>query len=329
MDKDKIHTTNSDSDLPESPNKPSGTVGKSQTEKDHLIQQDADIFNAFKKQIAEKQNKLDKPKYEFDRLKMLFRYPLKLSDQCTIYQPTIGNIIDYGEKQFFGLLNIFISHTTQYRVQLWHKGIDWNKISDWELFASLCSQLKHEQTQILFGDFDFYNIMSLPLPLTDEQIKENEEHKNDKKFKKHKPKFLLINPQKGLVFTEEMYNLSAEYLRTMFNIFPKNERVKGRSFKEEIIVFEELENSNRKDDNNSSFLSPLISACTNHPGFKYKLDELKDVGICQFMDSVQRLQVYESTVALNRGAYSGFCDLSKVDKNNFNFMRDISHSETL
>lgn len=42
------------------------------------------------------------------------------------------------------------------------------------------------------------------------------------------------------------------------------------------------------------------------------------------MDSVSRLQVYENTRALLSGSMSGFCDTSKVDRENFNFARDIS-----
>ena len=41
------------------------------------------------------------------------------------------------------------------------------------------------------------------------------------------------------------------------------------------------------------------------------------------MDSVQRLQIYESTHALMSGMYSGFCDTSKISKEQFNFMREI------
>jgi len=77
------------------------------------------------------------------------------------------------------------------------------------------------------------------------------------------------------------------------------------------------------EDIPTSSLLPLISSCINHPGFKYNLNELREVNFVQFMDSVQRLQIYESTSALLKGAYSGFCDTSKIDKDEFNFMRDI------
>jgi hypothetical protein len=42
------------------------------------------------------------------------------------------------------------------------------------------------------------------------------------------------------------------------------------------------------------------------------------------MDSVKRLQIYEGTKSLNSGLYSGFADLSKIPKENFNFFREVS-----
>ena len=42
------------------------------------------------------------------------------------------------------------------------------------------------------------------------------------------------------------------------------------------------------------------------------------------MDSVKRLQVYESSTALLKGVFSGFVDTSKIDKEEFDFMRQIT-----
>ena len=70
----------------------------------------------------------------------------------------------------------------------------------------------------------------------------------------------------------------------------------------------------------------MISFYLNHPGSKYKKNELRNVGIVEFYDSVQRLQIYESTHAVINGSYSGFVDTSKIPKNEFNFMRDLKGS---
>ena len=63
----------------------------------------------------------------------------------------------------------------------------------------------------------------------------------------------------------------------------------------------------------------------NHHGFKYKLNELKEVGIFQFMDSVKRLQTYESVTALMKGMYSGFIDTSKINvQKELNWLKDLN-----
>lgn len=241
-------------------------------------------------------------KYSFDRLRMYFGEPFDLPNGMTIYQPTIGDILNVGEVPFYNNLNVFIGNPTMYRLKLWESGIDWNKISDFDLFSVLIGSCEVEYTQLLFGNIDFKNFKRIEL---EENIA------------------VLINDKDKLVITEEHYDLIAKYVRTMFNIFPKVEKAKGKTTKEWMIQEEKEKLLKTQKEDSSSNLLPLISACVNHPGFKYKLKELKEVGIVQFMDSVQRLQVYETAIALNHGAYSGMCDMSKVDKNLLNFMRDI------
>jgi hypothetical protein len=88
-----------------------------------------------------------------------------------------------------------------------------------------------------------------------------------------------------------------------------------------------LETRAKKGGMEESGLLSLVSACVNHPGFKYKLQELREVGICQFMDSVQRLQVYESSTALLKGMYSGFVDGKKISNDSYNWMRSLSNNK--
>lgn len=111
----------------------------------------------------------------------------------------------------------------------------------------------------------------------------------------------------------------------MVQMFPKSEYTVGKTSKE-LLIQEELEKNakaEREGTKDSSILQPLVSFCVNHPGFKYKKSELRDVQINEFMDSVKRLQIYESTHALYGGMYSGFCDTSKIPRSEFDFMRPI------
>lgn len=266
---------------------------------------------------------------EFDKMQLYRGDPYPVEKGITIYEPTVGEIVSYGEKEFMAMLNVFISHTTQYRLQLWKIGMDWNRISDFHLFCLLTRNLTKEQTAILFKDLDFQEFKFCQIALTEEQKALNREHKNDKDWKVLRNQYFLINQDKEIVINEHYYNVIATYIRTMFNIFPKVEKTKSKDAKNSIIWEEENNLAYAKHQNKQwkSFLFPLISSCVCHSGFKYNSKEVMDIGIFELMTSVQRLQIYESSHALNIGRFSGFCDTSKIDSNLFNFMRDVDTNE--
>ena len=117
----------------------------------------------------------------------------------------------------------------------------------------------------------------------------------------------------------------------MFNIHPKVEKAKGKITKEWMINEERIalenEKKKRKDEKwMPSALFPLISSALNHPGFKYKKSELKDVHIFEFMDSIKRLQIYENTTALLKGMYSGMIDTKNIKEDQINWAKDIYNS---
>lgn len=243
---------------------------------------------------------------QFDTLRMYFGEKYWLNEKISISQPTIGDILEMGEKDFFSSLYVFIGNPTTFRLQLWNIGVDWNKIKDFELFCTLVSNVDKKFTDLIFTDIDFG------------------EFKLCERKKEDQVENVLYNPEQDILLDESDYETMRAYLQTIFKIHPKVEKARGKTTKEWIIEEERQKAEIAKNQKEAeSTLFPLVSACINHPGFKYKLNELKDVGIYEFMDCVTRLQIYESSTALLKGAYSGFVDTSKINKENFNFMREI------
>lgn len=255
--------------------------------------------------------------HKFDQLKMYFGEPFDVGNGITILQPTVGEILEIGEENFYGVLYTFISNPTTYRLQLWDMGIDWNKITQFELFMMLYRTIDTNVSRLLFKDVDFagFDLYSKMIKVT-----------NDDGVEEDKKVPVLFNKEQNIEISEDDFTLISEYLQVMFNIFPKVERAKGRSTKESIIEEDRLnlQFKQKQGEDNESGLLALVSSCVNHPGFKYKLQELRDVGICQFMDSVQRLQVYEASTALMAGIYSGFVDSSKIKAEDYNWMKSLS-----
>lgn len=259
--------------------------------------------------IADTQKKLSEKVegYKFDQLAMYFREDYIVKG-IRIVQPTIGDILKFGESNFYSSLSPFLYNSTSIRVMLWDlpERVDWCKVSDIEVFAMLKNLDRNKLAiRLMFPDYEIEKMELLKIENKDSE----------------KPTFLLLDKENDFFLEEKDFNEIAEYIRTLLDMHPKVEMAKGKITKQWMIDEDRMnaiQNSNKK---NISTLLPLISGCINHSGFKYKLQELRDVGIYEFMDSVKRLQIYESTHALMHGSYSGFCDTSKIPKENFNFMR--------
>lgn len=279
--------------------------------------------------IADEQKKKasQKKTYNFDKLALLFCEDYKVKG-IQISQPTIGDVLRYGETNFYQALSPFLYNSTSIRVMLWDAGEDWCKVKDIEVFSILLNIRKqeHELLKSIIGGKDSDEsqnpIDALELMFKNVDIYDFNLYKG-KKTPDSEEEFCLHSDKHDITLYEDDYMEIAEYIREMLNVHPKVEKTKSKTAKKWMID-EDRMHALHIDNKNTSTLLPLVSACINHPGFKYKLQDLREVGIYQFMDAVQRLQIYESSIALLNGSYSGFCDTSQVPKDNFNFMREIS-----
>lgn len=254
---------------------------------------------------------------EFDKLKMYFSEPYVIDlpntkGSITVYQPTIGDIVEIGEKKFYATLNTFIANTTTYRLFLWELGYDWNVLSDFELFMMLIPTIDNDVCKLLFGDVDFKKF---------DLYEKNDEDLPDNK------RMVLYSEEYDIEINEDVYQHFHQYLQNVFAMKPEEKITTNQVMKNWFITKDKRMEKikEEKGDKDSPTLLNLISSCINHPGFKYNVKELKEVGVCQFYDSVQRLQIYENSVATLRGLFSGLA-LSGgkgVKPDDYNFMRNI------
>lgn len=259
------------------------------------------------------------PQITFDKLKMYFGEPYIINSEnargsITIYQPTIGNILQMGQTKFYGSASVLVNNTTSYRLPLWKTGIDWNEISDFELFTILYKVIDSQVSRLLFGDVN----------LTDFQIYKKIKIQDDKEIEIKS----LYDEKKDIEINEQVYQNIHQYLQIVLNIIPEEKITHDNIMKKWFIDKDERQlkidmQKAKKNEQKQYSLQPIISACINHPGFKYKLKELKDVGIFEFFDSVKRLQIYENSTALLKGMYSGFVDSKGIDPESYNFMKEI------
>lgn len=239
---------------------------------------------------------------EFDELKMWFREPYKVNDYITIHQPSIGEIVSWGEKRYYGMIHTLTCIPSDMKSQLYDAGIDYEEIPDFELFCILAKTLQKEDTEIVLGDLD--------LSQMDIYITENGEK-------------CLYDVERGIIIDQLAYIKIVEYLRKLHGIKPKIEHAVNKTTKRILIQLDRERIEKAQNEPYKSSLKPLISAMMRYPGFSYKSSELKECGLYEFMDLVSGSQIYVQSVALIQGSYGGMIDTSKIPKKEFNWMRSV------
>lgn len=238
-----------------------------------------------------------------DELKMYFSEPFYINDKITIYIPTIGDIVEFGERQYYGMIHTLTCIPSDMKSQLFDMGVDYENISDFELFAMLTRNLTPESTRLVLGDLD----------LSKFGLYTNSENNE----------LVLYDEESDTTIDKLIYMKIVEYIRKVHNIKPKIEKAANKTTKRILIQLDRDRIKKAQNEPYKSQLKTLISAMMRYPGFKYKSNELKQCGLYEFMDSVQGAQIYISSTALLQGSYSGMIDTSKINKKEFNWMRGL------
>ena len=180
-------------------------------------------------------------------------------------------------------------------------GIDWTNLEDFELFMMLSQTLTPDRTGILFGDLDFSKLK----PFRNNQNGD----------------IVLADKETGIIVDKMIYLRIMSYLRKLHNITPKVEKAANKMTKKVLIEEDRQKILLAKDKPFKSYLLPLISAIKVKQG--YTKDYVRNMGLYEFFDDIARAQVINNADHLLSGAYSGMMDLKKVNKQEFNWMREL------
>lgn len=236
-----------------------------------------------------------------DELSLYFGEPYVVNKYITITIPTIGELVRYGERQYYSMLQTITAIPSEMKSQLWDMGLDWTQITDFQLFMMLAPTLSKEKTYILFGEFDF------------QAMRPYENRQNDT--------VVLRNPDTGAVIDELAYGKISSYLCSAHNLTKKVEKAANEFTKKFMIDEDRQRLKYQQSQEYKSFLRPLVSAVKCRMG--YTLDYVKNMGLFEFMDDVSRLSIIVQSDALLQGSYSGMVDTSKIPKKNFDWTRPI------
>lgn len=242
--------------------------------------------------------------FEFDELSLYFGAPYTINEYITITLPNIGDVVAFGEKAYYSMIQTLTAIPSDMKSVLWDSGLDWCEVDDFQLFMMLCQSMPKSKTSIILGDVDLQSMRPF-------ENKQNGE-------------IVLYDQQSGAIIDELAYKKICSYLCKAHNITKKVERAINE-FTKKILIDEDRQRiATSQSQPYKSFLMPLITAVKCRQG--YTLDYVKQMGLYEFFTDLSRLNIIVSTDALLSGMYSGFCDTSKIPRSQFDWCREIDNN---
>lgn len=245
-----------------------------------------------------------------DELKIYRGEDFIVSKYITIHQPSLDEICEYGERDYYSMIYQLTATPQSMKWQLWDIGIDYTEITPYKLFYSLIYKLySQNKTSIIFGDLDFTKFQLVEKKQDDEISIELCQ---------------LINGE--LVEIDEFtYNVIVDYLRSV-HVIEKDEKIPGNE-STKMILIEDAREEYLKNQNKEyhSHLKNMISAMINCEGFKYNHSQVWDMKINAFMDSVRRISKIKNSNLLLQSGYSGFgINLKDIDQKQLDWLGELN-----
>ena len=232
-----------------------------------------------------------------------------VSDNIKIMQPTLRDIALVGEKKYFGFCQDFTAHNLDDNmiVFLTDLGIDFNAITDWELFVNLSFTFDQNIADLIFGNLDFTTM---------------------KPFNNENGELCLSNKD-NVIITEDIYESLVGYVRKLNNIpIPQYTKILDNPTQKRMAIDtarRNIQSAIRREQFHPtrSVLLPIISSVVVYCHWTF--DEVLDMKLFRFWEIVKRMQALDSANHLFTGLYSGcvsFKDNPSLKKD-LDWMREL------
>ena len=250
---------------------------------------------------------------EIDKLKILRGKPIVISDLLTIYQPTIGDIEEFGEQKFMNIFWMMCSCAWDMPSAFADMGVDFMSVPDWDFFLRIVGNLTVEDTKLVFGDLDFSKLTPVKMQKSDEENQSVIVLLNIEPITVNGTEYAPTH----YVFTEELYKAMIPYIREMIGFVHKGRKAANRATAK-ILIEDDRKNKNRhKNDKYESMFHNGIISLVNTEEFPYTYEAAFGLTMYQFTKSLIQIQGKKQACAMLQGSMSGFVDTSKIPSSSF------------
>ena len=274
--------------------------------------------------------------FDVDDLKIYRGSDIRITDKITIIQPTLDQIIEFGENKYFQAVHTLTGVGADFKWQLWdYFGRDYTQIDDFELFKLIIwrglssnkkiynelknNQEKYEEQIKKMTDEDWEELLFNPLSLTlkDIDLADFEEYESDRN-----QETILYDKEHDITIDRFVYARIVDAVRKIHGFKRNNEIPANEITKMDLIddARDDALMASRKPY--KSVLKPLISAMAVKTG-QLGSESIWNTKINMFFDAIKRINKIQDAELLLQGAYSGFASLKGVDKTRLDWAGEI------
>lgn len=228
-----------------------------------------------------------------------------IDDRISIYVPTLGEIYDYGESEYYRVVQLLTSMPYDLMVQFDDIGVDYETISEYQLFLIMLESFSMNNTDL--------SLVFKNLDLSSLRTAENTETKER----------ALVDANKTPVINREKQIQIANAIRKI-HFWTKNDKKAGNAeAKAYLIERNRLKQKRAARKPATSFLDENIIKLVNTEEFKYDYEQCMDLSIYKFNASLQQIPKKKNWEQTMNGAYFGTVDLNKIDMEKIHWMSSL------
>ncbi|MCI9067213.1 MAG: hypothetical protein HFI65_00740 [Lachnospiraceae bacterium] len=224
----------------------------------------------------------------------------RINRYLTVYTPRLYEIMEFGEGLYFQVLNLFTRKPYDIAVELYDNGIDYQELTDYDLFFDGISRISPELSCILFGRTDFTAFR---------KYVRGEDGR----------KLLVHREDPGFVIDEAVHRQIVSYLRYIHFISEQVEYDAGNAAAKRFLI-DRMRRKRKKlarECQNGRILSrsgisDMIKYCVNSPGFKYDYTSVMELPLSLLYESYYFITYGRERDHVLSGIYHGTIDSGKM-----------------
>ena len=234
-------------------------------------------------------------------LNFLYRSEYPITDDIKVIIPKVKKVLE-DEDSYYSMVHALTAMPIDMMVQLDDMGVDFTKISSYELFVLIFQTLKKENmdTSLVFGDLDVDGFDFI----TDKET----------------GKISLYNKRRDILIDRRVQSQIASALRKIHNL-EQNRRKPGNADAKEYMLRRAREKLQRsKSRKQDSELESLIVAMVNTEQYKYDFESTLELTIYQFNECVRQVIQKVDYEHRMHGVYSGTVNVKDMRPDDLNWL---------